>query len=94
VFQTHTGQHPNPEWRKRLLQIQEGYAQKAQPTLPIRQQAFRVARRGVNSAKRSKVSIVPEVHTSQAHEVVISAFFPVKTADLAWSIVIYHFGGN
>jgi centromere protein I len=73
--ETHIGQHPNPEWRKRLLQIQEEHAQRAQDALPIRQQAFRVARRGLNGTKRGKVSVLPEVHTSNAQEVCLRLAF-------------------
>lgn len=51
------------------MEIQEENAQKTLDALPNRQQTFRVVRRGVNSTKRSKVSVVPEVHTSHAHEV-------------------------
>ncbi|KAH0566401.1 hypothetical protein GP486_000184 [Trichoglossum hirsutum] len=52
--------HPSPEWRTRLLVIQES-AQAGQQ----HRSAFKVVRSG---AKRSKISIVPEVHTSRAIE--------------------------
>lgn len=60
--------HPNPEWKERLAQIQEAHAQKNQDESKTRQEAFRVVRRGINGVKRSRVSAVPEVHTSQASE--------------------------
>ncbi|OJD31534.1 mis6 domain-containing protein [Diplodia corticola] len=52
------------EWRRRLQTIQEANADSNyQPH--AQQHGFRVIRRG---AKRAKVSIVPEVHTSYANE--------------------------
>lgn len=60
--------HPNPEWKERLSQIQEAHAQRNQDQSKTRQEAFRVVRRGINGVKRSRVSAVPEVHTSQAQE--------------------------
>ncbi|KAH0543376.1 hypothetical protein FGG08_002332 [Glutinoglossum americanum] len=56
--------HPSPEWCKRLLVIQEESAQ-ARSESRQHQSAFKVVR---NGAKRSKVSAVPEVHTSRANE--------------------------
>lgn len=64
--------HPNPEWKERLSQIQEAHAQRNQDQPKIRQEAFRVVRRGINGVKRSRVSAVPEVHTSQAQETSIT----------------------
>jgi centromere protein I len=61
--------HPNPEWRQRLGEIQDVYLQKTQDTRPPEQQNFRVTRRGVNGIKKTRSSILPEVHTSHAHEV-------------------------
>ncbi|KAF2146035.1 uncharacterized protein K452DRAFT_315297 [Aplosporella prunicola CBS 121167] len=52
------------EWRQRLHAIQEANAERAERVKP-HQNGFKVIRRG---AKRSKASIVPEVHTSRAHE--------------------------
>lgn len=60
--------HPNLEWRDRLAVIQEAFIQQSQDRKAIRAHTFKVARRGINGVKRSKVSIVPEVHTSRAHE--------------------------
>jgi hypothetical protein len=51
------------------MEIQEATAQKTQEGLPVRQQAFRVVRRGINGTKRGKVIAVPEVHTYHAQEV-------------------------
>ncbi|KAI9786901.1 MAG: hypothetical protein M1839_005132 [Geoglossum umbratile] len=56
--------HPNPEWRTRLLVIQEQGAQ-ARSESQHQLSSFKVVR---NGAKRSKISTVPEVHTSQANE--------------------------
>lgn len=60
--------HPNPEWKDRLQQIQEAHVQRNQDNSKSRQEAFRVIRRGINGAKKSRVSALPEVHTSQAQE--------------------------
>ncbi len=60
--------HPSPEWKQRLLQIQEAHAQRSQEDHKYSQEAFRVVRRGINGVKRSRVSAVPEVHTFQAQE--------------------------
>lgn len=60
--------HPNPEWKENLAQIQESHAQRNQDESKPHQEAFRVVRRGINGVKRSRVSAVPEVHTSQASE--------------------------
>lgn len=51
------------------MEIQESNAQRIQEGLPGRQHLFRVARKGMNGAKRGKVSSVPEVHTFHAQEV-------------------------
>lgn len=64
-------QHPNPEWKIRLAEIQEAYAQKTVDEQQSRRDTFRVVRRGVNGVKRSRVSVIPEVHTSNAQEVSI-----------------------
>ncbi|KAI9837149.1 MAG: hypothetical protein M1838_004894 [Thelocarpon superellum] len=56
--------HPNPEWRDRLVAIQEAQASSL-PDHERTQGAFKVARRG---AKRSKVAVIPDVHTSRANE--------------------------
>lgn len=61
-------QHPNPEWAQRLSEIQVAHAQRSQDGLQKTNQAFKVVRRGINGAKRSRVSVVPEVHTSRAME--------------------------
>lgn len=62
-------QHPNPEWKVRLAEIQEEYAQKTVDEQQSRRDTFRVVRRGINGVKRSRVSVIPEVHTSNAQEV-------------------------
>lgn len=62
-------QHPNHEWRQRLREIQDVYLQRTQDGRLPEQRNFRAARRGMNSAKRVKIFIVPEVHTSDAQEV-------------------------
>jgi hypothetical protein len=67
--QANVKQHPNPEWRKRLTEIQEANAQRIQEGLPNRQHPFRVVRSGMNGVKRGKISGVPEVHTFHAQEV-------------------------
>ncbi|KAI9729510.1 MAG: hypothetical protein M1818_008482 [Claussenomyces sp. TS43310] len=59
--------HPNREWRERLIDIQKENAQRSQNDVSP-QHAFRVVRRGINGVKRSRVSAVPEVHTSHAQE--------------------------
>ncbi|KAI9832492.1 MAG: hypothetical protein M1819_004281 [Sarea resinae] len=56
--------HPNPEWRERLHAIQEAQARIAAVFHP-QESSFRVLR---NGAKRSRVSALPEVHTSHASE--------------------------
>ncbi|KFY46422.1 hypothetical protein V494_00465 [Pseudogymnoascus sp. VKM F-4513 (FW-928)] len=61
-------QHPNPEWKTRLAEIQEDYAQRTVDEQQSRRDTFRVVRRGVNGVKRSRVSVIPEVHTSNAQE--------------------------
>ncbi|KFY67817.1 hypothetical protein V496_01400 [Pseudogymnoascus sp. VKM F-4515 (FW-2607)] len=60
--------HPNPEWKVRLAEIQEEYAQKTVDEQQSRRDTFRVVRRGINGVKRSRVSVIPEVHTSNAQE--------------------------
>ncbi|KFY00890.1 hypothetical protein O988_03035 [Pseudogymnoascus sp. VKM F-3808] len=60
--------HPNPEWKARLAEIQEEYAQKTVDEQQSRRDTFRVVRRGINGVKRSRVSVIPEVHTSNAQE--------------------------
>ncbi|KFZ20172.1 hypothetical protein V502_03299 [Pseudogymnoascus sp. VKM F-4520 (FW-2644)] len=60
--------HPNPEWKARLAEIQEEYAQKIVDEQQSRRDTFRVVRRGINGVKRSRVSVIPEVHTSNAQE--------------------------
>lgn len=57
-------QHPNTEWRERLHVIHASNLSKDE-TLP-ETASFKVVRRG---AKRSRVSLVPEVQTSRADEV-------------------------
>jgi centromere protein I len=55
---------PDAEWRKRLLSIQDFAASR---DLRISNRGgFRIAR---NGSKRSKISILPEVHTFHASEV-------------------------
>ena len=61
--------HPNPEWRQRLGEIQDIYLHKTQDTRPPGQRNFRVTRRRASGAGRGRSSIIPEVHTSHAHEV-------------------------
>lgn len=56
--------HPNPEWRTRLLAIQEASARRAEGRKG-QHNGFRVLRLG---SKRSKASIIPEVHTFYANE--------------------------
>ncbi|KAI9802840.1 MAG: hypothetical protein M1833_001439 [Piccolia ochrophora] len=55
--------HPNPEWRQRLVTIHE--LNERRQVFEQQNSAFKVVRRG---AKRSKVSVIPEVHTSHANE--------------------------
>ncbi|OCL13301.1 Mis6-domain-containing protein [Glonium stellatum] len=55
---------PDPEWRKRFLAIHDASARRAEGSL-VQQNGFRVLRQGV---KRSKVSVIPEVHTFHANE--------------------------
>jgi hypothetical protein len=74
------------------MEIQEENAQKTLDTLPNRQQAFRVFRRGINSTKRNKVSVVPEVHTSHAHEV--RHFTAIEIALLTRGIDVRYLGRN
>ncbi|TVY81539.1 Inner kinetochore subunit mis6 [Lachnellula suecica] len=57
--------HPNHEWRQRLSEIQTLHLQKTQDGLPSEQRTFRVTRRGT---RQTKSSVIPEVHTSHAHE--------------------------
>ncbi|KAF2119166.1 Mis6-domain-containing protein [Lophiotrema nucula] len=59
----------DPEWRTRLLAIQDaGIA--IEENIPEQQRSgFRLLRKG---AKRSKVSAIPEVHTFQAHEATVT----------------------
>jgi hypothetical protein len=74
------------------MEIQEENAQKTMDALSSRQQTFRVVRRGINSTKRSKVSVVPEVHTSHAQEVRRPA--AVENALLTCDIDVRHLGRN
>ncbi|KAI9839365.1 MAG: Phosphate metabolism transcription protein [Sclerophora amabilis] len=60
--------HPNVEWRDHLLSIQAANAERYQGERRERS-TFRVVRSGV---KRSKVSTIPQVHTSQANEVSVT----------------------
>lgn len=60
--------HPNPEWKERLAQIQEMEAQRSRNDTNGHLDSFRVVRRGISGVKRSRVSVVPEVHTSHAQE--------------------------
>lgn len=62
-------QHPNPEWRQRLGEIQETHFQKTQEGLPPEKRTFRVARKSMNGSRWNKSSTIPEVHTSHAQEV-------------------------
>ncbi|KAF2268975.1 Mis6-domain-containing protein [Lojkania enalia] len=55
---------PDSEWRTRLLSIQESSTAMDSP-LSQQQNGFRVLRKG---AKRSKVSVIPDVHTFRAQE--------------------------
>ncbi|KAI9802029.1 MAG: hypothetical protein M1825_003085 [Sarcosagium campestre] len=55
---------PDPEWSERLVKIQEAHAQR-RTVGQNGQHSFKVVRRG---AKRGKISSIPEVHTSRAHE--------------------------
>jgi hypothetical protein len=66
---TESLKHPNTEWRQRLGEIQDSYLQKNQDTRSPEQRRFKVVRQGVNGVKRTRSSIIPEVHTSRAHEV-------------------------
>lgn len=60
--------HPDPEWQQRLVEIQDVYFQKIRPGLKPEQRAFRVIRRRQDGRKTSNYPIIPEVHTSNAHE--------------------------
>lgn len=64
VFTTDPAQHPSCEWRERLHVIHASNVSKTEALAGTA--SFKVMRRG---AKRSRVSLVPEVHTSRADEV-------------------------
>jgi centromere protein I len=66
-------QHPNQEWRARLLEIRDTYLQKTQDTLPPEKGTFRVTRRRAND-KHATTSVIPEVRTSHAQEVSHTVF--------------------
>ena len=61
LLQTKLVQHPNPEWRERLHMIHTSNLRKDGNSPEA--VSFKVVRRG---AKRSRVSLVPEVQTSRA----------------------------
>jgi len=61
--------HPNQEWRERLQVIQVTSSQRAQDGLSGEKQAFRVARKSASGTRRTRSSVLPEVHTSHAQEV-------------------------
>ena len=64
LFSTDPAQHPSPEWRERLHVIHASNVSKNEALAGTA--SFKVMRRG---AKRSRVSLVPEVQTSRADEV-------------------------
>ncbi|KAF2463628.1 Mis6-domain-containing protein [Lindgomyces ingoldianus] len=55
---------PDPEWRARILAVQEASA-RTNESQSKQHNGFRVLRKG---PKRSKVSVIPEVHTFHANE--------------------------
>lgn len=57
--------HPNQEWKERLQTIQYTNSQRANNGRSTEQHAFKVARKS-NGARRTRSSILPEVHTSHA----------------------------
>ncbi|KAK6584557.1 hypothetical protein PZA11_002781 [Diplocarpon coronariae] len=59
-------QHPNPEWRQRLGEIQELHLQRTQDGLPAEKRTFRVARK--NAVTGARLSVLPQVYTSHAQE--------------------------
>ncbi|KAL2355923.1 Mis6-domain-containing protein [Cryomyces antarcticus] len=56
---------PDPKWRSRLRSIREVHARSDAAIHTADQNGFRVARQG---AKRSKISVVPGLHTHCSHE--------------------------
>ncbi|KAH8821570.1 Mis6-domain-containing protein [Xylogone sp. PMI_703] len=60
--------HPNPEWQQRLVEIQEAHANRNSADLVENQASFRLARKGADDRKRTKLSGLPEVYTSNATE--------------------------
>src|ERR1700712_5603837 len=76
-------QQPDPEWRKRLLAIQD--IAESRGMAPANRGGFKIAR---NGTKRSTISVLPEVHTFHASEVsAILILCVVEFADLKMTIV-------
>ncbi|KAF2083885.1 inner centromere protein-like protein mis6, partial [Saccharata proteae CBS 121410] len=67
------------EWRQRMHAIQEAHAVRVAQDLP-QQNGFKVVRQG---AKRTKVSVLPEVRTSRAHETSVTLEEVHSADDLA-----------